>query len=113
MEKRQSTIDPYIESEELRNLERKIASLTENIERLQDEMVKQSKLLAELSARVQVSGPETLMPPATVQTSVVQPKPATPDVLVIIAAAVSAFLGKKIRIRSARMLHSTPGAAFQ
>jgi methylmalonyl-CoA carboxyltransferase 12S subunit len=30
----------------------------------------------------------------------------TPDILVVIAAAVTAFLGKKVRIRSAKMLQS-------
>jgi len=34
-----------------------------------------------------------------------QPK-VTPEVLVMIAAAVTAFLGKKVRIRSAKMLQS-------
>lgn len=30
----------------------------------------------------------------------------TPEILVVIAAAVTAFLGKKVRVRSAKMLHS-------
>jgi hypothetical protein len=29
-----------------------------------------------------------------------------PDILVVIAAAVTAFLGKKVRIRSAKLLHT-------
>src|SRR5580704_16813486 len=104
MEKRQSTIDPHIDSEELRSLEQQVASLTENIERVHQEMTEQSKLLAELSRRVMASSQETTA--ASRRSSAAEEKPATPDVLLIIAAAVSAFLGKKIRIRSARMLQS-------
>lgn len=32
----------------------------------------------------------------------------TPEMLVVIAAAVTSFLGKKVRIRSARLLSSPP-----
>ncbi len=103
MEKLQSTIDPHIDIEELRRLERQVASLGESLERLQDEMAKQSKLLAEMSQRVMESRPETTAP---VTRPAAEGKSVTPDVLLIIAAAVSAFLGKKIRIRSARMLQS-------
>ncbi len=99
MEKRQLTIDPHIDSEELRTLERQVAALAENVERLQQQMAKQAKVLAELSRRVMEPGPAR-------QTSAAQENPVTPDILAIIAAAVSAFLGKKIRIRSARMLQS-------
>jgi methylmalonyl-CoA carboxyltransferase large subunit len=102
MEKRHSTIDPHIDGEALRDLEQQVASLAENVERLQQEMAKQSKVLAELSQRVMESSRET----PSAQTSAAQDQPVTPDLLVIIAAAVSAFLGKKIRIRSARMLQS-------
>ncbi len=106
MENRQSTIDPHIDSDELRNLERQVTSLAENLQRLQQEMAKQSKLLAELSRRVMETSRQTTAPPASAQTPAAQEKPVTPDVLLIIAAAVSAFLGKKIRIRSARMLQT-------
>jgi methylmalonyl-CoA carboxyltransferase large subunit len=106
MEKRQSTIDPHIDSEELRNLEQHVASLAANVERLQQEMAKQSSVLAELSRRFMESVRETEAPPASAQPSAARQKPVPPEVLVVIAAAVSAFLGKKIRIRSARMLQS-------
>lgn len=106
MEKRQSTIDLHIDHEDVRNLELQITSLAENVERLQEEMAKQSKVLAELSRRVMESSRETAAAPAATQTAVADQKAVSPDVLVIIAAAVSAFLGKKIRIRSARMSQS-------
>jgi hypothetical protein len=105
MEKRQSTIDPHFAGEELHNLERQVALLAENVERLQADMDKQSKLLADLSRRVLESRSDAKIP-ASAQASAAQGKPVTPDVLLIIAAAVSTFLGKKIRIRSARMLQS-------
>jgi hypothetical protein len=105
MEKRQATIDPHIDNEELRRLERQVVSLAENVEHLQQEMARQSKMLAELSGRVMESSRETAASPSA-QSPVDQAKPVNPDILLIIAAAVSAFLGKKIRIRSARMLQS-------
>jgi methylmalonyl-CoA carboxyltransferase large subunit len=58
--------------------------------------------------------------PAGIQTPVAaaMPVPAapqqeevTPEILVVIAAAVTAFLGKKVRIRSAKMLGSRPQVA--
>ncbi len=106
MDKGQSTIDSHIDSEELRSLEQQVASLAANVERLQQEMAKQSKLLAELSQRVLETGPDTTVSPASAQTAMAPEMPVTPDLLVIIAAAVSAFLGKRIRIRSARMLQT-------
>jgi hypothetical protein len=110
MEKRQATIDPHIDNEELRRLERQVVSLAENVEHLQQEMARQSKMLAELSGRVMESSRVTtappVAPPSTSQMSTAHEKAVNPDVLVIIAGAVSAFLGKKIRIRSARMLQS-------
>src|SRR5580698_7186222 len=98
MEKRQSIIDPHVDSEELRSLEHQIASLAANVECLQQEMAKQAKVLAELSRRVMETSRDTKSPAVSAQTSAAYEKPATPDVLLIIAAAVSAFLGKKIRI---------------
>jgi hypothetical protein len=35
-----------------------------------------------------------------------QPEPVTAEVLAVIAAAVTSFLGKKVRIRSAHLLHT-------
>ena len=50
-----------------------------------------------------------VLPPAAKQAVQPQPKKAeevTPEILVVIAAAVTAFLGKRVRIRSAKMLQS-------
>ncbi len=80
-----------------------------------------SELAAELKAlRASVAG---LSQPAALQSAaaaIVKPQDAavakkavdgrqgeiTPEMLVVIAAAVTAFLGKKVRIRSAKMLQS-------
>jgi methylmalonyl-CoA carboxyltransferase large subunit len=62
-----------------------------------------------------------LQPAATVEAAVApvaaitpiasEKEEITPEMLVVIAAAVTAFLGKKVRIHSAKALHSNPGVA--
>jgi hypothetical protein len=76
MEK-QTTID----NDELLVLKRQVASLTEKLDRLQTQV-------------------------ARLTGTPLQEEPVRPEMLVIIAAAVSSFLGRRIRIRSARMLQS-------
>ena len=79
----------HIDSEELLNLKQQVASLTALVEQMRQQL---AKLTANASSATEViPAPE---------------KTVSPEVLVIIAAAVSSFLGKKIRIRSARMLQS-------
>jgi hypothetical protein len=101
MEK-QSTIEAEIESEELRSLKRQVVSLSQKLDQLQTEMARQSKVLAELTAKL--SGAAVLAEADRAKTA--NEAAIAPEMLVIIAAAVSSFLGKKIRIRSARMLQS-------
>lgn len=95
-----------------RDSERKIGSLREAVQSLETK-------IAELNKATSIQTPVSAPAPA----AVLQPQPAaaskavpasaaapeeeiTPDLLVVIAAAVTAFLGKKVRIRSARMLQS-------
>ena len=92
MEK-QTTLEP-IDSEELLSLKRQVASLTELVEQMRQQLARQSEMIAKV-APVKASGE----PPPN-------EKPVSPEVLVVIAAAVSSFLGKKIRIRSARMMQT-------
>jgi hypothetical protein len=94
MEKR-STID-QIDNEELLSLKRQVTSLTELVEQMRLQLAKQSEALAKLTA----------IAPALPAQPIANEKAVSPDVLIIIAAAVSSFLGKKIRIRSARMLQT-------
>ena len=102
MQKQQATIDAEIESEELRSLRQQVDSLSQKLEQLQAEMAQQSTALAELTSKLG-SAPAA----ANADTATAAHEPAiSPEMLVMIAAAVSTFLGKKIRIRSARMLQS-------
>jgi hypothetical protein len=99
---KQATIDVEIESEELQTLKQQVVSLSQKLEQLQTEMAQQSRTLAGLTAKLS-SRPDV----AKADTATAAHEPAiTPEMLVIIAAAVSTFLGKTIRIRSARMLQS-------
>jgi|SRR5438105_332475 hypothetical protein len=71
-----------------------------------------------LEAKLQASAVSAPAPAQTVSqpeipvvTPVVKPAPApreevTPETLLLLAAAVTAFLGKKVRIRSAKMLYA-------
>ena len=94
MEK-QGTLE-QVDNEEILSLRRQVTSLTEIVEQMRQQLARQSEMLAKLSP----------VSPAAPREVPAHEKPVTPDVLVVIAAAVSAFLGKKIRIRSARMLQS-------
>jgi methylmalonyl-CoA carboxyltransferase 12S subunit len=75
-------------SDAVKNLEAEIAQLRKSVP-------------AEFAAAVApVSSPPTLAATAD------EAQEITPDTLVVLAAAVTAFLGKKVRIRSAKMLQS-------
>jgi TolA-binding protein len=102
MRKQQATIDAEIESEELRSLKQQVVSLSQRLEQLQTEMAQQSKALAELTAKLSSAA----APGQVAAAKAANESAISPEMLVIIAAAVSTFLGKKIRIRSARMLQS-------
>lgn len=89
-----STLD-HVDNEEIVSLRQQVTSLTELVDRMRQQLAQQSELLAKLNASS--PAPEEAPP---------HDHAVTPDKLVIIAAAISSFLGKKIRIRSARMLQS-------
>jgi methylmalonyl-CoA carboxyltransferase large subunit len=58
-----------------------------------------------LQARVvELSQPAAAVPSVGVKAAAKEE--VTPEILVVIAAAVTAFLGKKVRIRSAKLLQS-------
>ena len=108
MKNQSTTVAPDVNGDELFTLKSQIVSLTQAVERLRHELGQQSQALDELTARLNAVAPAPAgsgtVPAPTAR--VVQEKPVTPDILVIISAAVTAFLGKKVRIRSARMLQS-------
>jgi methylmalonyl-CoA carboxyltransferase large subunit len=60
--------------------------------------------VAELSQPAAVPVAEAAAPASVAKEEVHKNEEVTPEMLVVIAAAVTAFLGKKVRIRSAKML---------
>ncbi len=85
---------------EVAGLKEQVRALTEIVQELRAQLQEQSKAMAELSARVAGAVPAAAQPAHHAEEEV------SPDMLVIIAAAVTAFLGKKVRIRSAKRLAS-------
>jgi hypothetical protein len=93
------TIDATVEPEEVVGLRQKVTTLVDEVSRLEQQLAAQSKALNDLMAKLADTKAAESAKPA-IRESV------NPDVLLIITAAISSFLGKKIRIRSARMLQS-------
>lgn len=81
-------------------LKEQVRALTHVVQELRAQLQEQSKMLAELSGRVAGTAAAEGQPAQAAEEEV------SPDTLLIIAAAVTAFLGKKVRIRSARHLQS-------
>ena len=94
------------ESLDLADLQQQVTSLAKSVEMLREQLAEQSKVIAALGARLDGAALVTGQP--SISTSHGQEKEAAvePEVLLVIAAAVTAFLGKKVRIRSAKMLQS-------
>lgn len=93
-----------------------LRTLNRTVERLRGEWADEFRSLM-VAARLEgKSAPEPVPAAAPVPPPVaIQPPPApvvvkreevSPETLLVIAAAVTAFLGKKVRIRSAKMLYS-------
>jgi methylmalonyl-CoA carboxyltransferase large subunit len=89
-------------STDLASIKQQVASLAESLESLRVQLAEQAEVLADFVARVGGTADQARRAPmlATAAADV------SPQVLVVIAAAVTAFLGKKVRIRSAKMLQS-------
>lgn len=81
--------DPTIDNEEVLELRRQVSTLGDEVTRLQRQL---NDVMARLGDAEHAEAASH--------------EPISPDMLVIIAAAISSFLGKKIRIRSAKMLQS-------
>jgi methylmalonyl-CoA carboxyltransferase 12S subunit len=81
---------------------RQLSALSETVKRLEAEIAQLRNSASAKSAApaVPVSSPQPAAIPAG------QRQEITPETLVVLAAAVTAFLGKKVRIRSAKMLQS-------
>ena len=81
--------------------ERQLSELTATIKALEAQVAELSKSAAPRPTS-KVAAPAAVAPPNK------EPNKAevTPEILVVLAAAVTAFLGKEVRIRSAKMLQS-------
>ena len=93
--------ESIVAAEDVAALKRDVQSLTSLVESLRAQLAAQAKAIAELTSRLSATAPAAKPQPAP-------PPPAeepaiSQEVLVVIAAAVAAFLGKKIRIHSVKM----------
>lgn len=101
METSKAEITRQAESDELISLKQQVASLTDSLHGLQAQFAEQSKVLADLISRMSgVTAAAPSQPETQPETTI------NAEILVVIAAAVTAFLGKKVQIRSAKMLQS-------
>jgi hypothetical protein len=76
-----------------------------------DARVAELGLVPELHAAAASGGEKQAAPQTAKQADHREDEQVTPETLVMIAAAVTAYLGKKVRIRSAKMLRSTHSGA--
>jgi methylmalonyl-CoA carboxyltransferase 12S subunit len=91
----------------------KIQAMSERQLAMERQLGELANAVKTLQARVaELSQPAASAPVVDVKTSAAkvtahrETGEVTPEMLVVIAAAVTAFLGKKVRIRSAKMLQS-------
>ena len=87
---------------------RELSSMAAGLKGLETQLAAMRSVVAAAAAPPAPAKVETTPPPPR------QPKEEreiTPDLLVMLAAAVTTFLGKKVRIHSAKVLHSPYDAA--
>ncbi len=87
-------------------LQRKLKQTVAEVRREMEEEISAAVALVRTTQASTAIAPVT--PAAAIQTkpAPVERSEVTPEVLVVIAAALTAFLGKKVRIRSAKMLET-------
>jgi len=94
------------EGPDVAGLQQQVASLADSVQKLQAQLADQAKLLADLVARLSGPGAQVQSQAQAPAEGLAAQSEVSPEVLVVIAAAVTVFLGKKLRIRSARRLQS-------
>jgi len=82
------------EEGKLATLRDEVELLARSLEQMREQIAQHSEALARLA-----------MPAPSQSQAQAEKKRATPEMLVVIAAAITSFLGKKVRIRSARLAH--------
>jgi hypothetical protein len=93
-------------SVDLAALQQQIVSLAKSVEMLREQVAEQSKVIAALGARLDGGAAAAGQAPVSGSRAQEKEEAVEPEILLVIAAAVTAFLGKKVRIRSAKMLQS-------
>lgn len=91
-----------------RNAGRRSEQQRHELEARLESMARRLAALETASAAGKVAGPEAEAagPVAPPVTTTGMEQEVSPDTLLVIAAAVTAFLGKRVRVRSARLLHN-------
>jgi len=103
METLKAETNPKAEGLDVAGLQQQVTSLAEAVQKLQEQLADQSKALADMAARLSSSSTQGQVPTAD---GLAAQAEISAEILLVIAAAVTAFLGKKVRIRSAKMLQS-------
>ena len=85
--------------------ERQLSELTATIKALEAQVAELSKSAAPRPTS-KVAAPAAAAQPNKESNKEPNKAEVTPEILVVLAAAVTAFLGKEVRIRSAKMLQS-------
>jgi methylmalonyl-CoA carboxyltransferase large subunit len=89
-------------SAQQRAMEDRLAELADALRALETKVAELGKVQENPAAPV--AAIETSAPVADASQAMEPAEEVTPEMLVVIAAAVTAFLGKKVRIRSAKMV---------
>ena len=106
MERLKAETNQEAEGLDVAGLQRQVTSLAEAVQKLQTQLADQAKLLSDLAARLSGPSAEAESQAQAPAAALAAQSETSPEILVVIAAAVTAFLGKKVRIRSAKMLQS-------
>ena len=94
-------------TEELRNgFERRIDSLENTIRDLASKAAQPAAPVQAKAAPVAAAPASARAPAPVVAAKTAEAQEIAPEMLLVLAAAVTAFLGKKVRIRSAKMVYS-------
>jgi hypothetical protein len=92
------------------NLAELIQPVSERQKAMEGQLSELAQAVKALEARLAPLG-HPAAPAAVAEAVHREPEQVTPETLVVIAAAVTAFLGKKVRIRSAKLLQHRAAAA--
>jgi hypothetical protein len=84
--------------------ERRLNLLSNALKALEAQVAEKTAVLRPVAVPEEIA--KVAVAPSRAQAEIPQAEQVSPEILVVIAAAVTTFLGKKVRIRSAKMLQS-------